>query len=878
MLCYRCGSHVPDSTDSCGTCGQKLAGGGVRQATGTFSRKRPQGAALENAPYKPGDVVSGRYEIRDAIGGGAVGAVFRAHDREVDVEVALKVVNPRLVQTAEERRAFGRAIRLGRKLSHQNLIRVYEDGEDGERPWYTMQLLEGLTLRKIIDLRTQKGELFTLREVEPILGQIAHALDGAHKVGAHCNVKPDNVIVLPDLLKVSDFALPLAIPRLPFVQAAKGRKADRYLAPEYVGGQEVDARADLYSLGVIMGEMLSGLTPDGAVPELTRRNPELPPAIEGLYRRALNTNPLARPKTAGALFEEFVEITRKASPPPLKKGPEAPPPPAVTRVRPPPPPPVAAVGPTTHELRRRVLEKEPLPPPVPVEEVDVSDAADTQALPQLPFGETMEIRAQEPTRRDGRVIPDSVPPAPVTLQIPGVGDRDETALMPSFPSSEMRAVEPHGDPTESRFVAVDGERKGGRGIVLFAVITLAGLAAGAAGGYWYLGKHDAPVIAQGTGHPPTAPVPLGAQGAVPVPLTQPVEPAVAVADGTPQQGTTTAPTAPVPLAAAADPTASRKGDPLRAAEDARRRAEEARRLEEAQAEARRRIEEATTAEEKRRAEAAQAEAQRLAEEQRRAEEARRAQEAARLAEAQRKAEDTRSAAAIAAANAGAGSNAASGDTAQGSGTSGTTVAAAATAGTTARRTGECADGMRHVPGGTFRMGTARDDPMMGFDERILGNVEVSDFCIDTYEFPNRRGAMPKVNVSWSEAKRLCEGQGKRLCTEEEWEKACKGPGNTRFPYGNTFDAELCNTEDELGEDRPLVPAGRYGKCRSGYGVSDLSGNAAEWTASNYAGNQDKAQKGGSHTRPDYASRCSARRNGSPSAKAVDVGFRCCSDP
>ncbi len=848
MLCYRCGSHVPDTSESCGTCGQKLAGGGVRQATGTFSRRRPQGAVLENAPFAPGDVVSGRYEIRDTLGAGPVGHVFRAHDREVDVEVALKVVNPRLVQTAEERRAFGRAIRLGRKLSHQNLIRVYEDGEDGERPWYTMQLLEGLTLRRIIDLRAQKGELFTLREVEPILGQIAQALDGAHKVGAHCNLKPDNVIVLPDLLKVSDFALPLAIPRLPFVQAAKVRKADRYLAPEYVSGQEVDARADLYALGVILGEMLAGQTPDDAVPELLEYNPDLPPAIEGLYRRALNSNPLARPKSAGALFEELAEISRKASPPPLKREREAPP--IAPRVRLSPAPPAAPSGPA---LRRRAPERDlppppvpsvllpPAPPPVAVEIVE-PDAADTQAMPQFPF-ETQEFLAPEPTRWDGRVIADEgTPGGAPTLQIPGLGDRDATSLMPSFPSEELAGIEPHGDPTESR--VLDTGRRSGRGAFVFALITLAGLGAGAAGGYWYLGKHEAPVVAQGQVVPPTAPVPLTAQ------TSAPAVPEVQDADASGETG--------------AGPQAA---EPVRSAEAVRRAEEDARR----------------------RAEEAQAEAARLAEAQRRAEQARRAEEeAARLAEARRKADETRGVTEVAAS--GGGSSGAGVDEASGGGTgrtpAGTTVAASATAtaspsasgsGAAARRSGACPDGMRHVPGGPFRMGTARDDPMMGFDERILGNVEVADFCIDAYEFPNRRGAMPRVNVSWQDAKRLCEGQGKRLCAEEEWEKACKGPGNTRFPYGNTFDAEVCNTEDELGDDRALVPAGRFLKCRSGYGVADLSGNAAEWTASAYAANQDKAQKGGSHTRPDYASRCSARRNGSPSAKAVDVGFRCCSD-
>ncbi len=97
MLCYRCGSHVSDGSESCTTCGQKFAAGMRGTPTGTFSRRKL--AQVEGAPYKVGDVVSERYEIKDVVGQGPVGVVYRALDREVDVEVAIKVVSPRLPQT-----------------------------------------------------------------------------------------------------------------------------------------------------------------------------------------------------------------------------------------------------------------------------------------------------------------------------------------------------------------------------------------------------------------------------------------------------------------------------------------------------------------------------------------------------------------------------------------------------------------------------------------------------------------------------------------------------------------------------------------------------------------------------------------------------------
>ncbi|WNG60097.1 hypothetical protein F0U59_39340 [Archangium gephyra] len=111
MLCHRCGSQVPDNSESCATCGLKLSGA----AAGAGPRRR--GASVE-APYKPGDLFAKRYAIREVLGPGPVGHVFRALDQEMDVEVALKIINPRLVQMPEERTQFSFALRQGKKLSH----------------------------------------------------------------------------------------------------------------------------------------------------------------------------------------------------------------------------------------------------------------------------------------------------------------------------------------------------------------------------------------------------------------------------------------------------------------------------------------------------------------------------------------------------------------------------------------------------------------------------------------------------------------------------------------------------------------------------------------------------------------------------------------
>jgi len=133
-------------------------------------------------------------------------------------------------------------------------------------------------------------------------------------------------------------------------------------------------------------------------------------------------------------------------------------------------------------------------------------------------------------------------------------------------------------------------------------------------------------------------------------------------------------------------------------------------------------------------------------------------------------------------------------------------------------------------------------------------------------------------VTWYEAQALCERQGKRLCSEEEWEKVCKGPSNFRYPYGNEWDPDRCNTEDADGVDRQVDLIGTWTACTGEYGAFDLSGNVKEWTDSKWsAGFANYVVRGGSSTRPDWAVRCANRESHTPNTSNSQIGFRCCLD-
>jgi GNAT superfamily N-acetyltransferase len=131
--------------------------------------------------------------------------------------------------------------------------------------------------------------------------------------------------------------------------------------------------------------------------------------------------------------------------------------------------------------------------------------------------------------------------------------------------------------------------------------------------------------------------------------------------------------------------------------------------------------------------------------------------------------------------------------------------------------------MRLIAAGSFRMGSGKDDSMSGFDEKPLTPTDTRSYCIDYFEFPNRGGGMPLANVNFAQAEASCKARNKRLCAEEEWERACKGPNSARFPYGAAFDADICNTQDAAGEARSVAASGAFAKCRSAYGVADMGG-------------------------------------------------------
>ncbi len=184
-------------------------------------------------------------------------------------------------------------------------------------------------------------------------------------------------------------------------------------------------------------------------------------------------------------------------------------------------------------------------------------------------------------------------------------------------------------------------------------------------------------------------------------------------------------------------------------------------------------------------------------------------------------------------------------------------------------------GMVFVPDGTFVRGRLRAErPVVtATSEPLAEVVRVPPFYIDRFEFPNTPGSKPAVRVSRERAANACVEVGKRLCTDVEWEKACKGPANSVYAYGDTFDPAVCGAD----VDEAYTLGGRPG-CVSGYGAYDMSGGVREWTASSPEGKSNRhLVKSGIRGNPQRGYRCATSLDEGTAYSDSILGFRCCLD-
>lgn len=282
------------------------------------------------APDLCGCALDDRYELHALIGEGAFGRVYRGHDRRLSRPVAVKVIKPWWSQDPEWVRRFEREAQLLARVDHPGVVRIFDVGQAVEGVYYVAELVEGESLAE----RLARGSL-PPGQAREITQQLCLALAQAHSQGmVHRDVKPGNVLISArGRVKVGDFGVALAADASTGGSSATIVGTPRYMAPEQAEGRRVTPASDVYSVGVVLYEMLAGSPPfsGGSPVELALRHvretpPPLPAAIPAAVRsivaRALSKDPAARYADAGAMAEALASA--RVAPDPRR--PEIPPP------------------------------------------------------------------------------------------------------------------------------------------------------------------------------------------------------------------------------------------------------------------------------------------------------------------------------------------------------------------------------------------------------------------------------------------------------------------------------------------------------------------------------------------------------------------------
>ncbi|HWC11876.1 MAG TPA: protein kinase, partial [Acidimicrobiales bacterium] len=288
-------------------------------------------------------VLSGRYRVVRHLARGGMAEVYLAHDQLLDRRVAVKVLFPELAQDGSFVERFRREARAAAGLNHHNIVSVYDFGEDEGSYYIVMEYVEGTTLRDVI---RSEGPLEPARAAE-VGAEVAAALAIAHQHGiVHRDVKPGNVLIsgwvpagsapersegarAPErngsAVKVADFGIARAgDPRESLTMTGAVMGTATYLSPEQAQGHAIDHRSDLYSLGIVLYEMLAGRAPfSGASPVAiayqhlsekpvppSTHNPAVPPALDAAVLRAMEKDPDARYASAQDLRADLLAAAR----------------------------------------------------------------------------------------------------------------------------------------------------------------------------------------------------------------------------------------------------------------------------------------------------------------------------------------------------------------------------------------------------------------------------------------------------------------------------------------------------------------------------------------------------------------------------------------
>jgi len=314
IKCPKCHTNNPETLKFCGECGTRLDLPQTPQISATRT--------LETTPDElgRGSLFAGRYEIIEELGTGGMGRIYRAFDKKIDEEVALKLIKPEIAAERKVLERFRNELRIARKISHPNVCRMHDLNEEGKTLYITMEYVAGEDLKSVIH---RMGILAAGKAVF-IARQVAEGLSQAHKLGVvHRDLKPGNIMIDKEgNAKIMDFGIARTLTAAGTTAEGAIIGTPEYMSPEQVEGKEADQRSDIYSLGIILFEMLTGRAPfEGETPfSIANKhktepppnprtlNPQIPAELSRVILRSLEKTKEKRYQTAEELIADLAAV------------------------------------------------------------------------------------------------------------------------------------------------------------------------------------------------------------------------------------------------------------------------------------------------------------------------------------------------------------------------------------------------------------------------------------------------------------------------------------------------------------------------------------------------------------------------------------------